>query len=280
MKNSIKKSISTLCLSCVSVFVIAQTGGIKGQIKNNELEPLFGVTVKITQGGVLVGGTVTDADGYYTYKPLNPGLYEAIIQSTEIQTQRLTQIKINTDRTTYVDFKANTNDLTGVTVTATFNESIIDKNICTMQSIDANTFLHSSAGPRGDIKAVIASVSSDVKLDEDGSFHVRGSRGGATDYVIDGVRTPNLQDPAALSVENVSMITGGIPAQYGDCLGGVIVITTKNYMDGIREKRRRNCDLNERLVDEKLKKDAEFNEEKRKKEIEEEIRLEESRLKE
>ena len=186
------KTKKQLWLNALGVFFsitsIAQTGAIKGQIKNTDLEPLYGVTVKITQAGILVGGATTDFDGYYSYKPLNPGSYEAIIQSPEIQTQTLKGIKVSSDRTTYVDFKANPNTLDGVTVTATFTESIIDQNMTTMKSMDADAFLKSSAGDRGDIKAAIVSIASDVTLDDNGDLHVRGSRGDATDYIIDGVR--------------------------------------------------------------------------------------------
>lgn len=257
---------------------MAQTGAIKGQIKKTELEPLYGVAVKITQAGVLVGGATTDFDGYYSYKPLNPGSYEAIIQSPEIQTQTLKGIKVNADRTTYVDFKASPYTLGGVTVTATFTESIIDQNMTTMKSMDADAFLKSSAGDRGDIKAAIVSIASDVSMDDNGDLHVRGSRGDATDFIIDGVRTPYLSGVSALSVENLSVITGGIPAQYGDCLGGVIVVTTKDYFSGIRRKHMHETDVNERLTEKCREKQAKADEEKRKLEIEKELELEKAKM--
>ena len=51
-------------------FAQSGTGAIKGRILNTDNEPVFGATIKITAGGVLVGGTTTDFDGKYVYNEL------------------------------------------------------------------------------------------------------------------------------------------------------------------------------------------------------------------
>jgi hypothetical protein len=106
-------------------------------------------------------------------------------------------------------------------------------------------------------------------------LHVRGSRGEATAYIVDGVKSQNITAVSGLSIENLSVITGGIPAQYGDMLGGVIVVTTKDYFSGIRAKHMRQNYQQEETDRKKREKNAKIEEERRKKEIEEELRLEE-----
>ena len=59
-------------------------GTVKGQILNNDHEPVL-ATVKNLQGGYLIGGTDTDDKGMYTYKPLNAGNYDILISSVETQ---------------------------------------------------------------------------------------------------------------------------------------------------------------------------------------------------
>ena len=75
--------ILLILLTLVMVqFVKAQAfGEIRGLIKDDELNPVIGAVVKITQGGYLIGGTTTDVNGKYVYKPLNAGEYEMIVTS-------------------------------------------------------------------------------------------------------------------------------------------------------------------------------------------------------
>lgn len=272
MKN-LKNQLATVLMLFSGLTIWAQTGAIKGQILNNDNEPVIGATIKITSGGVLIGGSFTDENGKYTYKPLNAGSYEIIVQSPEIQTKRMNKVEVNPDKTTYVDMKVSVYELDGVIVEAEYEKPLVDKNFVDMKSLNADAFLH-MAVDRGDIKAAIVNIASDVTMDENGDLHVRGGRGDATAFIVDGVRSPGITGVAALSVENVSIITGGIPAQYGDATSGFIVVTTKDYFSGIRSKHMRENYVNEKYARIKREKNAKLEEEKRKKEIEEELKKE------
>ena len=127
---------------------------------------------------------------------------------------------------------------------------------------------------RGNITDAIINISAEVTKDSNGDLHVRGSRGDATAYIVDGVKSPNISGVPALSVENVSIITGGIPAQYGDNTSGVIVVTTKDYFSGIQNKHMQSNYITENKERIKREKEALQLEKLRKKEIEEELRLE------
>jgi len=61
----------------------------------------------------------------------------------------------------------------------------------------------------------------------------------------------------SLAIENVTMFTGGVPAMYGDVLGGVVIVTSKSYFSGIREKNMRNHRIREQMAEKKARKDAE-----------------------
>lgn len=271
------KTVKILIISVMSFCTLntrAQSGTIKGQILNNHHEAVFGATIKLTQGGVLVTGTSTDFEGKYTIKPLNPGVYEMIVQSSRTHTKQMKGIVVNPDKTSYVDLKVTTNDIDEIPIVAEYQAPIVDKNFVDMESINSEAFLH-MAVDRGDIKAAITNVSTEVTLDNNGDIHVRGGRGDATAYIIDGVRSENITGVAALSVENISVITGGIPAQYGDATSGFIVVTTKDYFSGIRSKRMRENYATENYKQKMREKKAKEEEQKRKKEIEEEIKKEE-----
>ncbi len=278
MKN-LKQHIlaGLLIIAGISLYAQGSPGAIKGQVLTTGGEAVIGATIKITQSGVLIGGTSTDVDGKYVYKPLNAGTYEVIATGIQIRAARVTNVEVDPDKTSYVDIKASTNDLDEIPIVVEYEKPIVDKSYVTMKSMNAEQFLH-SAGDRRDIKGMIVTMSADISQDDDGDLHVRGGRGDATAYIVDGVRSPNITGVSSLSVENLSVITGGIPAQYGDVTSGVIVVTTKDYFSGIRAKHMRENAYNEERARVKREKDAQQEEERRKKEIEEELRLEKEAL--
>jgi hypothetical protein len=275
--KTLKTIIVCIAILASNQFSIAQSsvGAIKGKVITTDNEPLYGGLVKITQSGNYIGGTQTDENGKYSYKPLNPGFYEITVTSIETRMKQITNIEVNPEKTTYVDLKVATNETEEIVITSDiYYKPLIDPNITTMKSISGVDILH-LAVPRGDINAIITTIATDVTLDSDGRLHVRGSRGEATAYIVDGVKSQNITAVSGLSIENLSVITGGIPAQYGDILGGVIVVTTKDYFSGIRAKHMRQNYQQEETDRKKREKNAKIEEERRKKEIEEEIRLEE-----
>lgn len=274
MKN-LKQTVLTglLLIGGLSVFSQGSMGAVKGQILSSDNEPVIGATIKILQGGFLIGGTDTDEKGMYTYKPLNAGSYDILISSVETQTKRITDVRVSSEKTTYVDATVNTNTLDGIDVVAHI-KPVIDKTFMDIKEISAEEFLH-MAVDRGNIVDAVINISSEATQGSDGELHVRGGRGDATAYIVDGVKSPNITGVAALAVENVAIITGGIPAQYGDITSGVIVVTTKDYFSGIQSKHMRDNYIVENRERIKREKESLQKEKQRKKEIEEELRLEE-----
>jgi outer membrane receptor for ferrienterochelin and colicin len=72
-----------------------------------------------------------------------------------------------------------------------------------------------------------------------GGVSIRGSRSDNTYYYIDGVKVPagaGVGLPKS-AIEEVQVITGGVPANYGDVTGGLINITTRgpsrNFFGGL-----------------------------------------------
>ncbi|NRA12303.1 MAG: carboxypeptidase regulatory-like domain-containing protein [Crocinitomicaceae bacterium] len=82
-----------------------------------------------------------------------------------------------------------------------------------------------------DIKQMITSMSSDVRQTEDGELVFRGARKGDMIYIIDGVKTRNAGSVPSVSIGRMQLYTGGLPAKYGDTLGGVVVMESKSYFD-------------------------------------------------
>lgn len=274
MKDLKKTTLTALLLiGSLSIFSQGSVGALKGQVLNDESLPVFGATVRILQGGALVGGTDTDENGMYTYKPLNAGSYDVLISSVETRMKKVTDVRVSSEKTTYLDVAVTSNTLEGVDIIV-YVKPIIDKTFMDIKEISGEDLMH-MAYDKSDLGSAIINLTSEATRDENGDFHVRGGRGDATAFIVDGVKSANITGVPSLAVENLAIITGGIPAQYGDNTSGVIVVNTKDYFSGIQSKRMRENYILENKARVKREKESIQKEKLRKKEIEDELRLEE-----
>ncbi len=90
---------------------------ILGVVTDKKKEPIINATVKVTQGGVLKGGGITDYDGKYSVKPLDPGLYDVTVSYTGMQPKTITGVVVTAG------------DRTEVNVMLEFDETHVFKNV-------------------------------------------------------------------------------------------------------------------------------------------------------
>jgi hypothetical protein len=272
MKTTKKSIVLMAALLLLGISNFAQGyGEIRGIIKDTELEPVPFAKIKVVQGNLLIGGTQADDEGRYHYKPLNPGIYEIVVMDPGHQTQPVNKINVKPNEATYVDVKLAVNSFSTIEVIAAaidYAQTGVDKTMFTMVSIDARELNRMAGYTPGDVKNSLELVTSDAINTGDGEVHFRGSRGDANGYFVDGVRTLKPITIPGLSIDNLTVFSGGVPASYGDVTSGVVIITTKSYFSGIRDKNMRISAQREREAEVNAKKKAEMDEENRKKEIE------------
>jgi hypothetical protein len=109
---------------------------------------------------------------------------------------------------------------------------LIDGNLPVKQ-LDSEQIAKSAV--KFDVKKLVTSMSSDVRQTEDGSLVFRGARKGDMIYLIDGVKTRDAGIIPSVSIGRMMLYTGGLPAKYGDTLGGVVVMESKSYFDLYRD---------------------------------------------
>src|SRR6201996_9745456 len=74
---------------------------ISGRVLDDQKQPLPSAAVQVYQGGILKGGNITDYDGNYTIKPLDPGYYDVLVLYTGYDSIRITNVVVVPgDRTT------------------------------------------------------------------------------------------------------------------------------------------------------------------------------------
>ncbi|MEO6696039.1 MAG: TonB-dependent receptor [Ignavibacteria bacterium] len=239
MNNTVK-----LTLSLLFVFVLAisntfafdkqgTTGKITGKVTDlKEKVPLIGAVVKI-EGTNL--GAITDDNGEYTILNVDVGTYKVSASYIGYDLQIISDVKVSADLTTQVSF---TLKVTGSEITTEEIEIVGKRNaISPDQSgkIIGKEFIDNS-GLRG-IENIAATTAGVVQDERGNSINIRGGRENETAIIIDGVLTTNPLDGTSSSfvsnsvLEELSVLTGGFSAEYGNVLSGVINVTTKGGTD-------------------------------------------------
>lgn len=225
MLRKIYKALFLIFLS-VTVANAQNTGSIKGKVIDKTTgEPLPFANVIAETNGQQAGGAQTDFDGNFTIKPLAPGKYDIKASFIGYTAGEVTGIIVSTDKITYQDMKlAKGIDITAVEVTE-YSIPLIDKGNTTVQKTITQEEIE--VAPTRDVKSIAATTAGVTQKDEGDALNVRGSRSEATDYYVDGVRVRGNVRLPQQGIEQITVVTGGVPAQYGDNTGGLINITTR-----------------------------------------------------
>ncbi|MGB0368940.1 MAG: carboxypeptidase regulatory-like domain-containing protein, partial [Flavobacteriales bacterium] len=221
-------------LLLLSVLIVSAVGITKaqvglGNIQGTILDEATGegipfANVVLIQAGQQVTGASTDFDGMYKIKSVKPGSdYEVKVSTVGYSPKMKTGVVIKANQNINVNFKMGAGVMVGEVTIEAHKIPIIEKDATQGITVDGDE-IRSLAG-RG-----VASISTQAVgvADNDGAVgSVKGTRSGSTDTYIDGVKVRGSGSLPQAAYEQVSILTGGIPAAYGDVTGGVISITTK-----------------------------------------------------
>ena len=221
----LRKIYLTVILAFLSVFAFAQTGTLKGVI-NNEMtgEPIPFANVVIEKNGVQSGGASSDFDGNYTIKPIEPGNYTVKATCVGFGTVEITGVIISANKITFQDIKLQEGIAIGEVKIIAFTKPLLDQDNLSGETKTAEEIV---ALPTRSVASVAATTAGIYQRDEGDGVNIRGSRGDATEYYIDGIKVRGALGVPTSGIEQITVITGGLPAQYGDATGGVISVTTK-----------------------------------------------------
>lgn len=227
MQRKFYLSLFLLLLSTLAVFGQAGTGTLQGKVVD-ELKPKEGIpfaNVVIERDGVVKGGTTTDIDGKYKFGALPPGRYDLKVSYVGYNPAVLKGVLVTADRSNFVDIKmASGVNLAEINV-VDYEVPLISKDETSTGGTVTREEI--AALPTRDVNSIAATTGGVFQQDEGGALNIRGSRSDATEYFIDGIRVRGSTNLPNAAIEQTTVITGGIPAQYGDATGGIINITTR-----------------------------------------------------
>ena len=186
--------------------------------------------------GVQIGVATTNMDGEAFIKPLAPGKYTVKGVYVGYQATEIKDVVVGEGKTAYIEIALSNGDgvkLDEVEV-VTYQVPLIDPDTKSGQTVTREDYQNLATK---DVNSVAATTAGVYQADEGRALNVRGGRSANTTYFVDGVKvfgTPNLPQQ---SIEQLNVITGGVPASYGDLTSGAISISTRGpqskYFGGV-----------------------------------------------
>jgi len=220
-----KRIFSIICL--IAILTGGNTGKINGKITDNTTgTPLIGVNVMLVGTAI---GTASDLDGNYLILNIAPDVYEIEAKMIGYATLVTKEVKVTADLTTTIDIKLTSAALPGQVVEVVASKPAVRMD----QTSSTQTY---SGGEL--LNLPVENVESAVTLaagavEQNGVLHFRGGRAQETVYLFDGIAlkdplTGNANDSNVpmLGVGEMSIITGGFSAEYGDAQSGVINLSS------------------------------------------------------
>jgi outer membrane receptor protein involved in Fe transport len=221
-----KLLFTTAMMLTISVLAFSQSGTLKGKIIDKGTnEPVPFANIVIEQGGKQTGGTTTDFDGNYTIKPIPPGEYDLKATYVGFKPIMVKGVVIVANQITFQDLSLESTMINIETFEVVdYKVPLISKD----QTSSGGTMTSEEISKMPGRSAESVAVTVGGVFSQDGSMgSIRGSRDNGTVTYVDGVRVRGSTAVPKAAIEQVTVITGGTPAQYGDVTGGVLSISTK-----------------------------------------------------
>jgi len=214
----------TSCFLLCSVFAIGQTA-LGGKVTEAESgDPVIFGNIALYKNGVLITGSETDFDGVYSFTGIDPGTYDVEVSYVGFPTKRITGVQIFADKANTVNVALDAGiDLETVVVIG-YEVPLVEQDNTTQGKTLTSAEIRRR--PVRSVNALAATAAGVSSSDEGAALSIRGSRSNATNYYLDGIRISGRAIPQQ-DIDQLQVITGGVPALYGDVTGGIISLTSK-----------------------------------------------------
>ena len=209
-------------------------GGLAGVVADTSQAPVPGATITATnkQTGA-TRSVVSAADGTYRIPDLDPGRYTVTVELQGFQKVQADDVLVLLGKTADFPATLKVGGLTEVVTVTSDTKTQVDLHSTTVaHNVTAEEF---DRMPKTRSFQGIALTSPGVNQgDIEGGFQVNGASGAENSFTVDGVSTNSLlygssrQDTVFEYLQEVQVKTGGIAAEYGGALGGVISAVTKS----------------------------------------------------
>ena len=221
-----------------TVFAQARIGSVQGVVKDptGALVPNAKVTIVQPVTGYRQS-TTTDAQGGFKLVNIPFNTYKVQAEAAGFQPAEQS-IDLESTVPANVELSLSLEQTTAAVTITEGGTAMLEPDRTSSDTDIAQTVLERPMGaaPSRAIESIVASTPGFV-TDDNGRMHPRGSES-QVQYVIDGVPvTDNMSAIFSTSLDartlrTVEVLTGGIPAEFGDKLAGVINVNTRSGLEG------------------------------------------------
>ena len=224
-------------------FSYAQTtGSLQGKVidmSNDEGLPFANVVLE--KQGTQISGTQTDFDGNYNFSNIEAGTYDLLVSYVGFPTIKTEGVVISVGKVVRFDVEmeegmsALGTDSTGKAeeiIVRGYRIPLIEQDATSGgQTLGAEDIKNLATRSVTSIVATTAGVS---QADEGEAINSNGSRSSSNDTYIDGVRVVGNFGIPETEIDQVQIITSGVPAEFGDATGAITNIITKGPSSELR----------------------------------------------
>lgn len=205
-------------------------GSVMGRVTDPDSHKPVGDAIILIEGTGSTLDYLTDSNGYYYASNIPAGVYTV---SATVMSKRaeVTGVKIVNDEVVTVNMELSVaitiGGNQGVVVVASkpYVIPLIDQIDSKMNTLDTKDVKEMAVVLK--VSDIATTQAATIKVGND--YYVRGSRAGDMAYYIDGGKVMGSPDIPLCGLDNYRMYSGHVPAKYGDALGGIVVIETRNY---------------------------------------------------
>jgi len=227
---------TAICLFAAALFVVqgadvygSTTGKIQGVVRDAQTgETLPGANV------VLEGtkrGATTDVNGFYIILSVDPGQYSVSASLIGYDNQRKTEVRVQSDFTSEINFLVREAALQLGEMVVVAERPAVEPDRTTSKYIVGADDIENLP--------MVRSASEFIELQAgvsvDGEVSIRAGDAEDTAYYVDGVRisstdaagTRVYRDVNRSSIQEMTVVTGGMAAEYGNAQAGVVSFVTR-----------------------------------------------------
>jgi len=237
-----------LCLVLIVAFVSplrAQqfTATIQGIVQDATSALVAGAEVSVINISTNeVRHVTTDREGAYVAPQLKPGIFRVVVERAGFQTATVDEIKLDVQQTRAVDVRL---DIGGTSETVTVSATVAP--IATVSSTISQTIENKRVVDlplNGRNPFSLATLSPGVIPAPGSSPFISGGRNATSEVTIDGISNVNAENnvsildlnytPSVDAVQEFSVQTNAVGAEFGRLGGGVINLVTKSGTNELR----------------------------------------------
>lgn len=234
-KFGIKIGLALAIVLFVHAVCFAGTEGtLSGVITDQQGNPLASASVMVLGTG---RGAFTDSNGYFTIAGVQAGTWDVKAQLMGHETVTIGDVNIIVDQRTTLTITLKVDPLEGYRLEGYAEPLIRHDETTTRRIITGDEISTQVIDEFREVMSRTAGIVTEGGTDTGTFYHVRGGRSNEIVYMIDGVSVVNpISGSIGMlintnAIEQISILTGGWDAQYGEAQSAIINIITKEGSD-------------------------------------------------